>query len=40
MTANQVFLVFAGFVVTVSLLLQAFSLKFGLKWAKSPTFLC
>ncbi len=34
MTANQVFLVFLGFVAIVSLLLPVFSLKLGLKWAK------
>jgi len=34
MTANQVFLIFAGFVTIVSLLLQPLSLKLGLKWAK------
>src|SRR6266480_3565155 len=34
MTANQVFLIFVGFVAIVSLPLPAFSLKFGLKWAK------
>src|SRR3954471_9682711 len=34
MTANQVFLVFLGFVAILSLLLPVFSLKLGLKWAK------
>jgi signal peptidase I len=34
MTANQVFLIFFGFVAIVSLLLPAFSLKLGLKWAR------
>src|SRR4051812_29320888 len=34
MTANQVFLIFLGFVVIVSLLLPVFSLKLGLQWAK------
>lgn len=34
MTANHVFLIFLGFVAIVSLLLQVFSLKLGLKWAK------
>jgi signal peptidase I len=34
MTANQVFLIFIGFVAIVSLLLPAISLKWGLKWAK------
>src|SRR6476661_2355828 len=34
MTANQVFLVVAGFVAIISLLLPVFSLKLGLKWAK------